>query len=207
MDLSRSCFMWKMKKKKALRSYAHDILLSHPLSMTSAQPFVSFIYTIAASFKDMIICLRSPVSVSHKLAPYPEAQESWATLTPQKRAERICRKTGLNEFMLSSSPGEIKLTWFQPLSPLSDSWRSILPLGWPPDAAFRKARIPLFLNPSTTTVPLWFAAEKNIEGSGKGEDLAFVCLRVLWIGSGFGVFWMNCARHIHTLNRRGLDCG
>lgn len=79
--------------------------------------------------------------VSHKLVLYPEARESWATLPP-KRAEQICRKTGLNEFMLSSSPGEIKLTWFQTLSPLSDSWRGILPLGWPPDSTFRTAESP-----------------------------------------------------------------
>lgn len=71
-------------------------------------------------------------SVSHKLLQYPEAGESGAALSP-KFAKRICRKTGLNEFMLVFSPGKINLTWFQPLSPLSDSWRSILPLGWPPD--------------------------------------------------------------------------
>lgn len=58
-------------------------------------------------------------------------------------AKRIHRKTGLNEFMLSKSGDEkrggcqwggIKLTWFQPNSPLPDSSTSILPLGWPPRA-------------------------------------------------------------------------
>ncbi len=170
--------------------------------MTLEQPFVSLIYIIVASFKDLIICLRSPVSVSHKLTLYPEAQESWATLVP-KRAERICRKTGLNEFMLSFSPGEIKLTWFQPLSPLSDSWRSILPLGWPPDITFRKAESPPppFRNPSTTRCLCDSRLRKIVEGLGKRERLVFVCLNVnvLWIGTGFGVFWMNCAQHIRTL--------
>lgn len=62
-----------------------------------------------------------------------------------QKAKRIHRKTGLNEFMLSNSGDEgrggcrwwwwwgggIKLTWFQPSSPLPDSSTSILPLGWP----------------------------------------------------------------------------
>lgn len=60
-----------------------------------------------------------------------------------QKAERIHRKTGLNEFMLSKSGDErrvgglggvMKLTWFQPSSPLPDSNTSILPLGWPPPA-------------------------------------------------------------------------
>lgn len=60
-----------------------------------------------------------------------------------QKAKRIHRKTGLNEFMLSKSGDErrggcrwggIKLTWFQPSSPLPDSSTSILPLGWPPRA-------------------------------------------------------------------------
>lgn len=56
-----------------------------------------------------------------------------------QKAKRIHRKTGLNEFMLSKSGDErsmgvgvMKLTWFQPSSPLPDSNTSILPLDWPP---------------------------------------------------------------------------
>ncbi len=61
-----------------------------------------------------------------------------------QKAKRIHRKTGLNEFMLSQSGeeegGGIKLTWFQPSSPLPDSNTSILPLGWPlpPDSSSSK---------------------------------------------------------------------
>ncbi len=178
--------------------------------MTLEQPFVSLIYIIVASFKDLIICLRSPVSVSHKLTLYPEAQESWATLVP-KRAERICRKTGLNEFMLSFSPGEIKLTWFQPLSPLSDSWRSILPLGWPPDITFRKAESPPppVSEPLHHTMPLWFAVEENSWRAREKRTFSvcvFECECAVdrdWVWSLLDEL---CSAHTHS-NHRGLDCG
>lgn len=166
--------------------------------MTLEQPFVCLIYIITASFKDMIICLRSPVSVSHKLALYPEAQESWATLIP-KRAERICRKTGLNEFMLSFSPGEIKLTWFQPLSPLSDSWRSILPLGWPPDSSFRKAESPRFGTPP----PLWCLCDSLLREivEGLGEKRAFSVCVFEWAVNRDWVWSLLdelCSAHTHS---------
>ncbi len=176
--------------------------------MTLEQPFVSLIYIIVASFKDLIICLRSPVSVSHKLTLYPEAQESWATLVP-KRAERICRKTGLNEFMLSFSPGEIKLTWFQPLSPLSDSWRSILPLGWPPDITFRKAESPPppVSEPLHHTMPLWFAVEENSWRAREKRTFSVCVFECAvdrdWVWSLLDEL---CSAHTHS-NHRGLDCG
>lgn len=61
------------------------------------------------------------------------------------------------------SPKEIKLTWFQATSPLTDSTRSILPLGWPPEAdSFCKVGPPFSSCPEGpfTKPLLWFSGEE-----------------------------------------------
>lgn len=104
-------------------------------------------------FRDIIIYYLLPHFPCSLIPPTPNPPEPrglWlenkAAVVAQK-AERIYRKTGLNEFMHSQSgqerrrkEGRIKLTWFQPSSPLCDSNTSILPLGWPPlpDSRFSK---------------------------------------------------------------------
>lgn len=82
------------------------------------------------------------LSALPKLPPAPRGLWLENKAAVAQKAERIHRKTGLNEFMLSKSGDErrvggggvMKLTWFQPSSPLPDFNTSILPLGWPPPA-------------------------------------------------------------------------
>lgn len=112
-----------------------DLYLASPLSC-----FYLYHCWALYSFKDIIIYCLSPYSQRClSLPPTPGGLWLENKAAVAQKAKRIHRKTGLNEFMLSQSGeerrrvwGGIKLTWFQPSSPLPDSNTSILPLGWPP---------------------------------------------------------------------------
>lgn len=126
--------------------------------LTFTWPYFPCIYIVVAapfSFQGYCHLLPEPPHPPYSSIPYlqlPRGGCGWRTRRQQpNRADWICRKTGLNEFILlqlgwggwdrrwgAKKVGEIKLTWFQPCSPLPDSSANILPLGWPrpPDKRF-----------------------------------------------------------------------